>query len=82
MRVKGRLEIRKRHHNKHLDLTIPAFEAASRQFTPEVATFQGNMLISSMKLACRHPFFLGRSFLFQQGNERTHPGWMIGPRSR
>ncbi len=27
VRIRKRLEIRKRHRNKHLDLTLPAFEA-------------------------------------------------------
>ena len=31
-RIKRRSAIRKRHQNKHLDLTIPAFEAEGREF--------------------------------------------------
>jgi hypothetical protein len=32
VRIKGRPAIRKRHQSKHLDLTIPAFEAEGREF--------------------------------------------------
>ena len=32
MRTRRRLAIRKRHQNKHLDSTLPAFEAEGREF--------------------------------------------------
>ena len=32
VRIKKRLETCKRHQSKHLDLTIPAFEAEGREF--------------------------------------------------
>jgi hypothetical protein len=41
VRTRGRLAIRKRHQSKHLDLTIPAFEAEGREFE---------------SLRARHPF--------------------------